>query len=261
MKKYLYIIKASLKKSLEFRWNLVIGLISRLMAFLVLSNFWQAIYSESEDLKSYLITYSLISILYSDSIDVRLGRYISDNIIYGDLSSHLLKPINTLLFYFFSNLGEAIVNILVSSIIFVSLSFTNASIEINRSNNSLNLILGAAAALLGYLLYSQFHILGSTSTFWLQDNKFFNFFMEKFVKFLGGGKIPISAFFPLLQKVALLLPFSLSIYLPVSLLLDNNQYANPLLQIGKQLIWLFILTILIKLLWQRGLLKYEAQGQ
>jgi ABC-2 type transport system permease protein len=261
MKEYFYLIKASLKKSLAYRWNLVIGLVSRLFLFLVLSRLWQTIYRDDPETTTHLVTYSLLSVLYAGTIDLRLGRYISDDIKFGDLTPLLMKPINTITLYFFSNIGEAIINTGISTVIFFTVQRLNPFVKLQLLFSPLHILACVLAGVFGFILYSQFYILGSTLTFWLNDSKFFHIFVSRFVKFLGGGSIPISIFFPLLEKIARLLPFSLAIYLPVSLLINLSQYPTPFTEVIKQLAWIVVLGILIRIIWHKGLLKYEAQGQ
>ncbi len=258
IKQYIFLTKASLKKALEYRTNIVVGLLSRLLLFLVLSNMWQVIYSGDAKRVSYMVTYSLVTVLFSSVIDLRLGRHIAQDIKSGNLNKYLLKPMSLVPYYFFSNLGTASINLAVA-IIIVAI-FTNHP-AVAFSTDTMNLPAFSIAGTLGFILYCEFYIVAGLMAFWTTETKFFDVFVNRAVKFFGGGYIPISIFSPFLIRVVTLLPFASSIYLPVSLLVSADTYTNLSAEILKSAVWATILFLIIKVLLRIGKLKYEAVGQ
>jgi ABC-2 type transport system permease protein len=258
LKQYIFLTKASLKKALEYRTNIVVGLLSRLLLFLVLSNMWKVIYTGDAERTSYMVTYSLVTVLFSSVIDLRLGRHIAQDIKSGSLNKYLLKPMSLVPYYFFSNLGTAIINLLVAIIIIAI--FTNHPAVVFDAD-TINLPAFSVAGILGFILYCEFYIVAGLMAFWTTETKFFDVFVNKAIKFFGGGYIPITIFSPFLIKIVTLLPFASSIYLPVSLLLAADAYTNPSTEILKSAVWAIVLFIIIKILLKMGKLKYEAIGQ
>lgn len=71
------------------------------------------------------------------------------------------------------------------------------------------------------------------------------------LNFLTGRLIPISFFPEILQKIFSFLPFTAMTYVPVMIYLGKYSGMQVLTQLGKQALWVVILSLLGSFLWKK----------
>lgn len=138
--------------------------------------------------QSTMISYTIAAIVVGYTIDIDHGRRVAKGIKNGELSGPLLKPVNYLLFEYFSCIGSFFVNVIVAMIsilpmLLYSLLVTNLSWD--------RVVLFTVSLFLGMTLYSQMYVVAGLITFWVREYKIFNQIVRKIVKFFAGGVIPL----------------------------------------------------------------------
>lgn len=84
--------------------------------------------------------------------------------------------------------------------------------------------------------------------------------LEGISLFFSGRIAPLSIMPPFIQEIGKFLPFSSIIYFPVNILMGNATAVQILYGLLAQLVWILILIILFRLLWQAGIRAYHAAG-
>jgi ABC-2 type transport system permease protein len=79
-------------------------------------------------------------------------------------------------------------------------------------------------------------------------------------KFLAGGYFPLSLLPPFYMKLSLSLPFAYSFFVPTQLYLGKMSLVAGLRGLGVQIAWILLLYGIIRLIWKRGIRKYEGVG-
>jgi ABC-2 type transport system permease protein len=77
---------------------------------------------------------------------------------------------------------------------------------------------------------------------------------------LSGRYVPVSIMPGLVRSIASVLPFQFTLFLPISIYLGHYMPLEALEVLGWQALWVAVLLLATRLLWQRGLARYEAQG-
>ena len=84
--------------------------------------------------------------------------------------------------------------------------------------------------------------------------------IERVEKFFSGGYFPLSILPAGFVNASFLLPFAYSFYVPAQLYLKKIDLATGLKGILVQLAWIVLLYGLVRVVWERGLRKYEGIG-
>jgi ABC-2 type transport system permease protein len=80
------------------------------------------------------------------------------------------------------------------------------------------------------------------------------------VRFFGGQMIPLWLFPPFLAWLAGALPFQSTYFIPMSIYIGNLSGAEAIQAIGFQLVWLVVLVLLSRLLWNWAHRRLVVQG-
>jgi ABC-2 type transport system permease protein len=78
--------------------------------------------------------------------------------------------------------------------------------------------------------------------------------------FLSGVVAPTSLLPPLLQQVAVVLPFRYTVAFPIEVLLGRVQGESLVGGLVTQLAWIAVAYLLFRLFWRAGLRRYSAVG-
>lgn len=77
---------------------------------------------------------------------------------------------------------------------------------------------------------------------------------------VSGAMIPLTFFPEIVQKLFNFLPFSSIIYTPSMIYLNKLSYVEIAKSLGLQLIWVVILMVLSKIMWNKVIDKLTIQG-
>lgn len=204
-----------------------------------------------------LMAYFLVANGVRDLVDAQYGKFgsrVVDDIKDGKISAYLLQPTRTVIFMYFKHLGTRGVNIAFSLVYIVA-----------------GIVLAPPTSLLAGLLF--FIVVGSglvicmaqstmvgCMAFWLTDAKATKNVVNHFTKVLSGALVPLS-FFPVGYQVpAMLSPFASYAYLPATLMQTKNVDSFLFLQVGVSIFWAIVLLYISRLIWRKGVKRYEAIG-
>ena len=101
--------------------------------------------------------------------------------------------------------------------------------------------------------------------FGLLSFKFYNIWgisqiARAIIMLVSGAMIPLTFFPEIIQKLFNFLPFSSIIYTPAMIYLNKLSYAQIAKSLGLQLIWVVILMVLSKIMWNKVIDKLTIQG-
>jgi len=260
---YLFIIKLSIRRKLEYRFNTIMGLVSRLIFFIALYALWQVVYQFQGQVAGYsfekMISYTLLAVLVASVVETNTGKEAHRQVNRGEISNFIIKPLSFMAYHIASSLGAFIVEFIIAACLLVTLIlfFPGISYVISFGR----LVAFIVALIAANIIYTQLYLTAGILAFWLRESSFLVQFVKKFVKFLAGGYIPINLFPVLLQNLVLCLPFAATIYLPVQILIQEDLSITSLVQtLILQFAWLVVLFLLNALLWKRGIRKYDSVG-
>jgi len=267
MTKYLYGFKLYFLNSFNYRFNAFIKTIFSNLRLLIIIFFWVLIYGG--DTQKVLSGFTLAGIItYLVIMDVfglliyglrSSGFVISGMIKSGSLGPALLKPQSLNMLVYFRNLADGVTStipqvVLVACIMpFVSRFLVWDVSVLNLVSIVLFLVVGTVST---HLLCS---ILGYMA-FWLEEaNSIMWSFMVLF-NILTGFFLPLDFFPGWSIRVLELLPFASWGYIQTKLYIGFYPPDEQLLLFAVQIIWVFALLVLNKVVWKKGVKKYSAVG-
>lgn len=262
MKKYLAIFNNSFQTSLAFRFNFFAMFFSEGLSLLVMIYLWFSIYSQGNliggfSFKELIAYYILTKALYLSLSAQDIGWVVGDIINLGQINSYFVKPINFIGYNLASNLAV----VFYRSIIYLPIGLLAIYIfSIDIFDSYYTLMFFIIFILIAYIINFLFFYIIGILTFFLGYVQGLNMTMQVVSSFFSGKIAPVSLFPLGLFLLANFLPFKFIVYVPVSILTGKILFQDIpiLLLIG--CIWILVLYLLARFIYNKGVKKYEAFG-
>lgn len=268
MKQFLYqarvIVSTAWQRNLTYRSTVIAYRVGETLEILVLILMWSAIYADSSGpIKGFteqeMITYVLIGNLVTSLTRNFLSGFVSYQINQGRLSMYLIRPISFIQFVFLHELGRAFLTTVLSfgTQLLVTALFFNVLV-VNTDLSYLFLILPMiffaiiVEMLIGFLV--------GTIAFWTDEVDGIHRTVDRIRRFFAGGYFPLTLFPHVLILASTYMPFQYSFYAPAALYLGKMSFEEGVYGIIVQIVWIVLLAGVVRIVWRRGLLRYEAVG-
>ena len=241
-----------------FVWS-IISVISIFSAVML----WLAVYGNKSDIAGFskqgLISYYLMLFILEKFINVHPYQGIARNIRHGFLSASLLKPFPYILSKVLVTFGSKALSIFtnVPALVLVFYFFGE---YFTVSANATTIFLTILSTVLSFALQLSLGLLIGLIAFWTQKVNNLFYCYEMVFSLLGGRLVPLALFPGVFQSVAAVLPFRYIYSLPLEIYFEKLTTDAVFLGISVQLVWVFIVLVLLRFTWNRGLRTYSAVG-
>lgn len=266
MTKYLHLVYITFQEYFVYRLNFLLWRVRAVLQLLILFFLWSSAFGNTPLIFGYtqaqMLTYILgTSLIRSYILAARLSEGVGAEIVTGNITNILLKPVSYLRYVFSRDLSDKAVNICFSSLeLVVIIALFHPPLILQASP----FYLGAAVTsmLLALSLYFFINMTISYSAFWLVEDWWAPRFIFGIVlDFLAGGIFPIDILPPLVARILLYTPFPYLLFFPMKVYLGQL----PVVAVGQGILvlgfWTIIIYLLQRLVWARGLRHYEAVGR
>lgn len=263
MKKYIKYIQLGFLDGLYYRTSSILTFLSSFLIDYVKIAIWYGAvvfavrrtnYGLLNDTLTYMIMASAISALYRTEPNDTL----SDAYINGQLIHRFVYPISIMISNYCEMIGKVLTRLLINvlpTLLILSwdyrpqwhIDFMKLPIII------INLIIGLY---LNYIMFSFIDVL----CFWLNDTRLLQRTRELLQKFFSGSLMPLWFFTETLSNISDYLPFEKQLYSPVSYLLGITIRSVYIRDLQILILYCFIFTIIVSLLWQKGVKRVESFG-
>lgn len=263
LKKYLTIIKTQIQRGITYRFTILAYRIGEIMEIIFLIFMWSAIYSEQDLIKGYtlpeMITYILVGNLITVFVRNFLADWIAREIKDGKLSLFLIKPIQYFRYIVCVELGRVTMPFIMSFISqIIVIFFFLDKIILNFDLRYLALIL--VMIILAFITELLISYLIGLVAFWTDEVSGLYLTISRIKKIFAGGYFPLSLLPAVFVNISLALPFAYSFFVPTQLYLKKLDFSTGLKGIVVQIVWIILLYGIIRLVWKRGLRKFEGVG-
>ncbi len=224
---------------------------------------WLAIYSGQEAIRGYsyneMITYILLGNLINVIVRNWLSEVVADNIKQGILSQFLVKPMEYFRYIMAREIGRISFAFFMSvlSQILVMLFFLKYFIFNVSFQHLLVIIFIISFSFIIELLMS--YLIGLTAFWTLEVDGIFTT-VWRIKKLFSGGYFPLDFLPASFVSASFLLPFAYSFFIPVQIYLGKMSVTLGIKGILVQIFWILALYAIIKIVWKKGLKKYESVG-
>jgi len=264
VRKYFALVKTSLKSSVAYRADFLLWGLSELLDTIVFIFIWLVIFGERNSIGGFTlaetITYLIGVGIIGNLIYTWVGMDLEADIKSGQLSNTLIKPISYPLARVVSNIAEKPLDVFIRMVVYfiVSLFFANKFI---LNTNTLYLLLTFLSIIFAIMINYQISFLFGCLAFWTTSTSRGIFGLLRTISSIFSGSYAPLTFFPILfQTIASFLPFIYTRYFPMLIYLKKISMLETVKGIGIQILWIFILYFVAKVVWKKGIRKYEGVG-
>lgn len=254
LKSYLPFTINAFQRMLSYRANVIIFLIGHGLMLVVTYYLWRAIYGSSSNaiIKGFSINemtiYILVSFLTTLMVSVDISYEISREVKDGSIAINLIRPISYEKRMMFQALGNLMYNFVVVFIIsFIAINILNYSY--NGGLNVFHILLYLFSTCLGAIISFYYSYSFGLLSFKITNMWGLSQIMGAIAQLLSGSLIPIVFFPNIIQKFIGFLPFSSLIYTPTMIYLGKLTGTDLIKAISLQIVWIFILASVARLMW------------
>lgn len=262
MRKYLFIFKTELMNNLQYIFNILTGFIGYFIILYILMNLWQYLYSDNSNIingytMSQMVWYVIITeILWGSLGGRKLCHQISNDVKSGNITYHLNKPYNYVLYSLSNHLGNVLFKLFIYIILgmLVGFIFLGKFPSLSIISVLLILITSVLSLTISILLMS---CIGMFS-FFIEDANPFYWIYSKFILILGTI-FPIEYFPNVIQGVLEFSPIYVVSYGPAKLFVDFS-FDNALSILIAQIIYIIISYLLCLIIYKKGAKRLNVNG-
>ena len=262
LKKYLYVIKTQIIKSMTYEFNVYGNIIMQTIIMITSAYFWRALYKgrgmvgdvDADSMLTYVVISSLLSVLLITNVE----RRIQMSVIKGTVATDMMKPVNIFGVYFAEDIGNIIALIFQNMLPILIIGALMIRVPRMADIRDLPLLIISVAEsfLINWLIAALFGMIAFTAVnidALIQVKK-------HLLRLLSGSIIPIWFFPPGVARVLESLPFVYIYQLPLSIYIGRGDRAQHLGQMRIQSLWLLILAGLFFYAQNRAARKVMVQG-
>ena len=262
MKKYFYVIKTQIIKSMAYEFNVYGNIVMQTIIMITSAYFWKALYKgqgmvggvDADSMLTYVVLSSMLSVLLITNVERRIQMSVGK----GTIATDMMKPINIFGVYFAEDIGS------IAALIFQNmlpiLLIGSLMIRVPRMADIRDLplfvISVAESFLINWLIGALFGMIAFTAVnidALIQVKK-------HLLRLLSGSIIPIWFFPPEAARVLGALPFVYIYQLPLSIYIGRGDRAQQLSQMRIQFLWLMILACIFFFVQNKVTRKVMVQG-
>jgi ABC-2 type transport system permease protein len=263
MKKYWVIVKIMWERALVYRFTIAAYRIGEIAETLILIVMWTAVYGNSEIIRGYSLKEMITYYILGNLIDVIVRNWstsrIADEIKNGQLSISLVKPIEYFWASVYREIGRLSLPMLMSfasQLLVVVFFLRRIIINMNIAVISVIILMTVLAFIIELLIS---YLVGLIA-FWTDEVDGIYTSIGRLRKFFAGGYFPLNLLPLAYVKISYVLPFAYSFFVPTQLYLNKLSLLAGFYGLGVQLVWIAVLYVIIKIVWNSGLKKYESIG-
>lgn len=262
MKKYFYVMKTTFNDSIQYASSYIFRFAGFAITLTILASLWAFLYKDTDGVingytYSQMIWYLLLTeiITYGSGSKVATDE-VRDSIKSGNIAYQVNKPYHYILYIVFKYIADTFIRFIMFMLVSICLGLILAGgIESFKIESLLCgiFVFGAAVLITGLT-----RILISLSAFWVEDSKPFQMVYNKFI-LMFGVFFPLEMFPRVIQNILKFTPVYGVSYGPAKLIIDFsfNRFKEIILA---QIIMILVLSLIIKIVYERGVVKLNVNG-
>jgi ABC-2 type transport system permease protein len=265
LKKYLQILITSWQNTFVYRLSLIMWQLESVILFLGSYLFWLAAFEQSQLIQAYdkttMLTYIIGILVLRNIIFTSRTSQVAAEISTGELSKYLIRPLSYLKWMFTLEWADKISNLFFMAVELIVI-FLLFRPPFFFQTNWLYLGLFGLSIIISIFLYFYLSLAISLTTFWYVEHNGWpqRFLFETTMIFLTGGWFPLDLLPKPVFNLLNWLPSTYIRYFPLQIYLGRLDNLSIYKGLFVTLIWTWVLSMLTKKLWQKGLKSYTASG-
>ncbi len=263
LKPYFTAFKLRALLETQYRGAALGGLVTQIAFGLALIFLYDALYRSGGDTSvpfPQVVTYvwlqqAFFRLLFSNDSEL------NEAILSGAVAYELCRPVDTYFCWYLRSLAQKIIGGFMRAIPLILLAtFMPPPLSIAPPANIGMLVLALVSLSIGFLCVSAIGSIQNAVIMRTLDSRGISTVIQMIFFFLSGNLIPLTLFPQKWQTIVRYQPFAQALDMPIRLYLGSYPPKEILLSFGVQVLWLWLLIILGRLLWQRNLRRITIQG-
>ncbi|HEX8550080.1 MAG TPA: ABC-2 family transporter protein [Abditibacteriaceae bacterium] len=266
MKKYWSVALLGWQDSLAYRFNALVWVLYAVLPSLTLMFVWLAVY-EGPKKKSIagldlpaMMTYYLAVTALSVAITPNFEWETMTQIREGKITGFIVRPIGFFGYRMAQETSYQIIKTAMMLPAFALLVWAFRDYVRIPPMSFGRILFFILSAILAYILLTQIKFMLAISAFWLAEAQGFLEIWHILMGVFAGRLLPLALLPRWLQSLGGVLPFSLMYAFPLDVLLKDLTLVEIGTGFARQLLWISVLAVGVRVMWRRGLLAYEAYG-
>ncbi len=258
---YFEYAKKSFQNNIAYRVETLVSIFNTIITIFVYVAIWTALFKQKATVEGISLvsvsTHFVISLGLS-TIFINMTSEVSRKIVSGDIANDLLRPISFFSLMLSKTVGIVTYRILLqfSPAFLISYFLLDIVLPFSIFHGLMFLI----SVVFGFLIYFLVDFMISVTAFWFHRIFFMQQIKNALLTVLSGALLPIWFLPHFLREIIKFAPFESIYFTPINIYLGHLDKGEIFLALGKQCFWIFILWIVCKILWNRGIKKLVIQG-
>lgn len=265
--KYWQIFKISFEQEFAYKLNFIMWRVRNVFQIIITFFLWSTIFSSSGTVifgydRTKILTYVFALMIVRAIVLSARAVDVSSDIAEGNLSNYLVKPVSYFRYWLTRDIASKALNFLFAAVEFTAL-FLILKPAFFLQNDPYVLIAFSISIIIASLIYFCILFIISAVPFWAPELGWGAQFLVVIVliEFLSGSLFPIDVLPIGLQKIIMSSPFPYMIFFPVQVYLGKITGAAQIQGFVISFIWVVILYLFMKYIWNKGLKAYQAFGR
>lgn len=261
LRAYRAMVKAEWSIVFTYRVQIIIYLISYIFPLMMLA-VWLTVEQQTGPIggfdRSGFISYYIAAIVIRRFTNASPVYSWERDIRTGDLSNRLLKPLDPFHSYFCNLLGWALFDLLIIVPLFIGITLLVPAVTYPLT--PMRLLACIACVGIGVVVNVLLGCIFGMLSFWTTQSGHLANICFGIGQLLSGFVVPLALFPPRLRIFAEVLPFRSMVSLPIEILMGQIGWREIGTGLAVALAWALVGVVTYRVLWWRGLRRYEAVG-
>ncbi|MCZ8519233.1 MULTISPECIES: ABC transporter permease [Paenibacillus] len=258
--KYAAVGQISLRNHVAYVADFLLRTIFLVIIMYIFLQLWQTTYrgEGSGTIAGYSLEGILWYILFAESLAMAfpsLTTRVEEEVKSGDVAYRLTRPLSYIGYHYASYISEVAVRVLVNLAVGCTLGVAVFGWPEFGLGWAGFFLVGIGAVTVNFLM----NMMLALCAFWVEETRGLEFVYHKLLFTVGGMLMPLELFPERLQEVCRWLPMQAVLYFPAKTAVDWQGVNLPsmlLIQLG----WIVVLTVLVSILYGRGVRKLNMNG-
>jgi len=248
--------------ALTYRFDVISTILIQCLIMIANSFFWVAAYGSRVSAigtsRSQMLTYIILSAILACMFTISVEHRVANSIREGKVAVDMIKPVNTFGMYLAEDLGSLIVTFFLNVIplLIIAWLFIQAPIPFSFTHFLLFLVSTILSYIINWLICATFSMLA----FWTVSIGPLLHIKSILIRILSGSVVPLWFFPEWMQAILRFLPFMYIYQLPLSIYIGKISIHEMAWELSIQVVWIFILYGLFKVIQNKIKSNVLVQG-
>ena len=269
MRARLELVKAAFQARAAYRMDVLLRLLSRVIALFARVAIWSALFGKAREAASPVGVISLHEMVTYVVVSTGVSIFVLSFAAHGPLQklrlrirsgaieTDLIKPLGLKTILFWENIGSNLFEMF-----FVLIPLVVIGVLVFRMDlpSWQDLMLFGIALVNGLIVYFLLSYTVGLLAFWYLEIWHLERFLEELLRLFSGSSIPLWFFPPFLVKLSAFLPFRLVYFVPITIYLGRMELSEAVGAILQQVAWIGVLFAVERVVWAAAVKRLVIQG-